>query len=41
MGMKITESRIEMMQKMNACGKAIQIRDLVDAHGNAAGTEVV
>jgi chemotaxis protein histidine kinase CheA len=41
MGMKITESRIAMMQKMNVDGKSIEITDLVDADGNAAGTEVV
>jgi len=40
MGMKITESRIAMMQKMNK-DKSIEIKDLVDADGNAAGTEVV
>jgi tetratricopeptide (TPR) repeat protein len=41
MGMKITESRIAMMQKMNGENKSVEIRDLVDAEGNAAGTEVV
>jgi len=41
MGMKITESRIAMMQKLDASGESIQIKDLVDAEGNAAGTEVV
>ena len=41
MGMKITESRIAMMQKMNGESKSVEIRDLVDAHGSAAGTEVV
>jgi len=41
MGMKITESRIAMMQKMNGDGKSIEIKDLVDADGSAAGTEVV
>jgi hypothetical protein len=41
MGMKITESRIDMMQKMNGENKSIEIKDLVDADGNAAGTEVV
>jgi LytS/YehU family sensor histidine kinase len=40
MGMKITESRIAMMQKMND-DKSIEIKDLVDADGNAVGTEVV
>ena len=41
MGMKITESRIAMMQKMNGENKSIEIKDLVDADGSAAGTEVV
>jgi tetratricopeptide (TPR) repeat protein len=41
MGMKITESRIAMMQKMNGECKSVEIRDLVDAEGNSAGTEVV
>ncbi len=41
MGMKITESRITMMQKMNGTDKSIEIRDLVDADGSAAGTEVI
>jgi LytS/YehU family sensor histidine kinase len=41
MGMKITESRIAMIQKMNGENKSVELRDLVDAEGNAAGTEVV
>ena len=41
MGMKITESRIAMAQKMNGENKSVEIKDLVDADGNAAGTEVV
>src|SRR4030095_3380610 len=41
MGMKITESRIAMMQKMNRENNSIEIRDLVNADGIAAGTEVV
>jgi LytS/YehU family sensor histidine kinase len=41
MGMKITESRIAMIQKMNGENKSIEIKDLVDANGSAAGTEVV
>ncbi len=41
MGMKITESRIAMMQKMNGSNKSVEIRDLVDADGSVAGTEVV
>jgi len=40
MGMKITESRITMMQKINV-GKSIEITDLVYADGSAAGTEVI
>lgn len=41
MGMKITESRIAMMQKMNNDGKSIEVKDLEYADGSAAGTEVV
>jgi sensor histidine kinase YesM len=41
MGMKITESRIAMIKKMSGENKSIEIRDLVDADGNAAGTEVI
>jgi len=41
MGMKITENRIAMMQEMIHVDKPVEIRDLVDADGNAAGTEVV
>ena len=41
MGMKITESRIAMMQKMNGENKPVEIRDLVNADGSTAGTEVV
>ncbi len=41
MGMKITESRIAMMQKMNDENKSIEIRDLVGADGSATGTEVI
>jgi tetratricopeptide (TPR) repeat protein len=41
MGMKITESRIAMIEKMAGENKAVEIRDLVDADGNAAGTEVI
>jgi sensor histidine kinase YesM len=40
MGMKITESRIAMMQKMSGENKSVEIRDLVDAGGCVAGTEV-
>ncbi len=39
--MKITENRIAMMQKMNGENKPVEIRDLVDEDGCAAGTEVV
>ena len=41
MGMKITESRIAMMQKMNGENKSIEIKDLTEPDGKAAGTEVV
>ncbi len=41
MGMKITESRIAMMQKRNGENKSIEIKDLIYADGSAAGTEVV
>jgi hypothetical protein len=41
MGMKITESRIAMIQKMNGESKSVEIKDLVDAEGNGAGTEVI
>jgi ligand-binding sensor domain-containing protein len=41
MGMKITEGRIAMMPEINGENKSVEIRDLVDADGNAAGTEVV
>lgn len=41
MGMSITESRIAMMHKMNGDRKFVHIRDLVDADGNGAGTEVI
>ena len=39
--MKITESRIAMMQKMNGENKSVEVRDLIDADGSAAETEVV
>jgi LytS/YehU family sensor histidine kinase len=41
MGMKITESRIAMMQEMVGAGKSVEVRDLVDTEGRAGGTEVV
>jgi LytS/YehU family sensor histidine kinase len=41
MGMKITESRIAMMENLNGSDKSIEIKDLVHADGSAAGTEVV
>jgi two-component sensor histidine kinase len=41
MGMKITESRIAMMREMNGESKSVEIKDLVDSDGSAAGTEVV
>jgi LytS/YehU family sensor histidine kinase len=40
MGMNITESRIAMLQRMNE-NKPVEIKDLVDADGSAAGTEVI
>jgi sensor histidine kinase YesM len=41
MGMNITESRIAIMNKLNGENKSVEIRDLVDADGNGAGTEVI
>jgi LytS/YehU family sensor histidine kinase len=41
MGIKITEGRIAMMQKMNGKYQSVEIKDLVYADGTAAGTEVV
>jgi tetratricopeptide (TPR) repeat protein len=41
MGIKITESRIAMMQKMNGTNKLVEIKDLVHPDGSAAGTEVI
>src|SRR5206468_12093608 len=41
MGIKITESQIAMMQKMNGKDESVEIRDLVYPEGSAAGTEVV
>lgn len=41
MGMKITETRIVMMQKMNATESTVTINDLVEPDGTAAGTEVI
>ena len=40
MGLLITADRIAMMQSANGNEAAVIIRDLVDAHGDAAGTEV-
>jgi hypothetical protein len=40
MGIKITKSRIEMMQS-NGNNKSVEIKDLVYADGSEAGTEVV
>ena len=40
MGIKITESRIALMQ-MNGSAKSVEIKDLVYADGSAAGTEVI
>jgi tetratricopeptide (TPR) repeat protein len=41
MGIKITEGRIAIMEKMNGQNKSIEIKDLAYADGTAAGTEVV
>jgi hypothetical protein len=41
MGMKITESRIAMMQKMNGENKSIEIKNLLEPDGSSAGTEVI
>jgi tetratricopeptide (TPR) repeat protein len=41
MGIKITENRIGMMQKLNGTSKSVEIKDLVYTDGSAAGTEVV
>ncbi len=41
MGIKITEGRIAIMQKMNGKDESVEIKDLVYADGSAAGTEVV
>lgn len=41
MGMKITASRIEMLQQKKQLDKHIKITDLVLADGNAGGTEVL
>jgi LytS/YehU family sensor histidine kinase len=41
MGIKITESRIAMMQKMNGSDRSVEIKDLVHPEGGAAGTEVL
>ncbi|HEX5150570.1 MAG TPA: two-component regulator propeller domain-containing protein [Parafilimonas sp.] len=40
MGMKITKSRLEMIEKTNA-NNNVEIKDLVYADGSAAGTEVL
>jgi hypothetical protein len=40
MGLLITADRIAMMQSANGNGSAVIINDLVDADGDAAGTEV-
>jgi hypothetical protein len=41
MAIKITESRIAMIKKMNGENKSIEIKDLVDADGSPAGTEII
>ena len=40
-GIKITESRIAMMQKMNGSERSVEIKDLAHPDGGAAGTEVL
>jgi LytS/YehU family sensor histidine kinase len=40
MGLLITADRIAMMQSANGSESAVIIHDLVDVHGDAAGTEV-
>lgn len=39
-GMKVTSERIEMMNKLNSTGAHVNIIDLKDEKGNAAGTRV-
>jgi two-component sensor histidine kinase len=41
MGMRITESRIAMIQKMNGENKSVELKDLANADGSVAGTEVL
>jgi hypothetical protein len=41
MGLKITEERIAMMEKLNEHESPVTINDLVNADGSAAGTEVL
>jgi LytS/YehU family sensor histidine kinase len=41
MGMKITKSRIAMMQNLNGSNKSVETKDLVHPDGSAAGTEVL
>ncbi|MEI8004562.1 MAG: histidine kinase [Bacteroidota bacterium] len=39
-GLKVTSERIEMMNKLNSTGARVNITDLKDERGNAAGTKV-
>ncbi|HZI55082.1 MAG TPA: histidine kinase, partial [Chitinophagaceae bacterium] len=41
MGLKITADRIAMLDRLNGSHSPVTINDLVDANGNAAGTEVI
>ena len=40
MGMKITAARIAMLNKMGENGSPVNIKDLMNEDGTAAGTEV-
>jgi hypothetical protein len=41
MGLRITADRIAMLQSSNGIESPVTINDLVNADGNAAGTEVI
>ena len=41
MGLRITASRIAMMQRSNGDESPVKVNDLVESDGTAAGTEVV
>ena len=40
-GMKITKSRLAMMEKTNVNDSLVEIKDLIHTDGSAAGTEVI